>query len=219
MIAHLPLNNVLFTTNLYIVFDILIGIVSFDLLSPFDYIDFGFSETDPYSENFEWLGYDSANFFTNLGSIAMFMFFLCINTLVNPILTFMKWRRIEFFSLVKRYRMRLSEVVNSWITTYLECYFELFIASIAGLLMLQMEELSFADRVTLDFAVLNLPLVLGFALFITWYTLVHIRYLVRLAKRDYFVELSEIPECNRIMISRKQGFNAVVSDAMRLKLS
>lgn len=80
MIVHLPLNNVLFTPELYTAFDILLPIVTFDLISPFGNdmipIPWGFSETDPYNENFEWIGYDSANFFNNLGSIGLFIFIL-----------------------------------------------------------------------------------------------------------------------------------------------
>jgi hypothetical protein len=145
MIAHLPLNNVLFTNNLYYVFEILISIVSFDLMSPFDYIEFGFGENDPFSENLEWLGYDSVNFFTNLGSIAMFMSFLVVNTMVNPILTIMKWRGYDVCNVVSKYRMKFNTMINGWITVYMECYFELFIAAICGLLMAEMEEFSFAD--------------------------------------------------------------------------
>lgn len=76
--AHLPLNQIVFTPNVYYVFDVLIQVVSFDLLAPADYIDFGFTESDPYSDNFEWLGYESSNLFENLGSIALFASFIIL---------------------------------------------------------------------------------------------------------------------------------------------
>lgn len=49
----------------------MIQVVSFDYLPLGDYIDFGFTATDPWSTQFEYLAYESINFVEGLGSIAL----------------------------------------------------------------------------------------------------------------------------------------------------
>ena len=58
--------------NLLQSFQILISIVSFDYLKPFEYLDVNFTELWAWSPNFEWLDYDSVQFLPELGSIAIF---------------------------------------------------------------------------------------------------------------------------------------------------
>ena len=50
----------------------MISFVSFDYFPPFDYVDADFTEVWSWSPNFEWLGYSSVNFLTELGSILVF---------------------------------------------------------------------------------------------------------------------------------------------------
>ena len=45
--------------------------MSFDLFAPTDHIDFGLTKTAPYNDNHDALGYESSNFYENLGSIAV----------------------------------------------------------------------------------------------------------------------------------------------------
>ena len=71
--AHLPLIPLPFSSTSYFVFDIMIQIMAFDLLPPpEEYIDFNFTETEPWNTQFEWLGYDSANFINLMGTILIF---------------------------------------------------------------------------------------------------------------------------------------------------
>ena len=51
----------------------MMSIVSFDIFPPFDHIDADFSELPSWSPYFEWMGYESANFLENLGSIVIFI--------------------------------------------------------------------------------------------------------------------------------------------------
>ena len=69
--AHLPLNNVNFSNNAFIFFQFLAEVVSFDIFAPTDHIDFGLTETPPFNENYEELGYETSNFYEDLGSIAL----------------------------------------------------------------------------------------------------------------------------------------------------
>ena len=71
--AHLPLNNISFTSNVMETFDYLIAIVSFDFFEVKDHVDFGFTETDPWTFRFHLLDYESFNFIENLGSISIFI--------------------------------------------------------------------------------------------------------------------------------------------------
>ena len=67
----MPLNNVNFSNNAFIFFQFLAEVVSFDIFAPTDHIDFGLTETAPYNDNHDALGYESSNFYENIGSIAV----------------------------------------------------------------------------------------------------------------------------------------------------
>ena len=71
IIAHLPMNNINFPMNAHTFYYFLTKIISFDIFSPFNYFDFGFTETGPFHSNYEWLGYETSNFYENLGSIVL----------------------------------------------------------------------------------------------------------------------------------------------------
>ena len=71
IIAHLPLNNVNFPLNAHRFYYFLTKVISFDIFNPTDFYDFGFTETGPYYSNFEWLGYESCNFYECIGSVPL----------------------------------------------------------------------------------------------------------------------------------------------------
>ena len=68
----------------------MISIVSFDFFSPTEYFDIGLTETEPWSTNFAWLGYESVNFIEGMGSILLCAIFLAVLGLLAGLLTFMK---------------------------------------------------------------------------------------------------------------------------------
>ena len=51
----------------------MVQVVSFDYFPLTDVVDLGFTPTDPWSINFEYLDYQSINFIEGLGSITIFM--------------------------------------------------------------------------------------------------------------------------------------------------
>lgn len=57
-------------------FEIMVSIVSFDFLPVTEIIDFGFSPTEPWSTQFETIGFESTNFLENMGSITL-QFYFC----------------------------------------------------------------------------------------------------------------------------------------------
>ena len=73
ILAHLPLANIRLPFNALENFDIMVKVVSFDYFPIAEIFDFGFTETEPWSWNFEYLDYGSLNFIENLGSIIVFM--------------------------------------------------------------------------------------------------------------------------------------------------
>ena len=199
LIAHLPMNNVLFPGNVYYVFDVLIQVVSFDLYAPADYIDFGFTETDPYSENFEWVGYETHNFIECLGSIVIFLFLIVLKNLLS--LFFMLLGLIRITCCCKccgKCRRSLIQskdaFISSWIQFLLEVFFELLISSMVGLKLYGIlnetgEEKSPADKFTLATTWLMTPLIFAFPIFVTWFTLFKAR---KLAKRDKLRQMIEM---------------------------
>ena len=75
--AHLPLINIEFSSSSYLLFDIIIQFVVFEFL-PMHLVNFGFQETDYWSEQLRWLSYDSGNYIELLGSLGVFFLFLVL---------------------------------------------------------------------------------------------------------------------------------------------
>ena len=91
ILAHLPLLNITFTAKSFEAFKIMMQIVSFDYFPIHEIIDFGFMETDAWSENFGFLGYDSLNFVEGMGSISLFLWLLILYLILTAIWHFIKW--------------------------------------------------------------------------------------------------------------------------------
>jgi hypothetical protein len=84
IIAHIPLNTITLPANAFFLFKFLAEVVSFDIFEPADHYDFGFTETDPYNEQYEELGYETKNFIENLGSIALIMIIIALRQILQP---------------------------------------------------------------------------------------------------------------------------------------
>lgn len=69
--AHFPLANVLLPANCMQVFAVMIEVVSFDYFPFTEYVDLGFTETEPWNVRFSWLGYETINIVEGLGSICI----------------------------------------------------------------------------------------------------------------------------------------------------
>ena len=63
----------------------MISIVSFDYFQPTEHIDFGFSEMEPWSENFDLLDYSSINFIDVMGSILISAILLILYVFVAAV--------------------------------------------------------------------------------------------------------------------------------------
>ena len=78
LLAHLPLADIVLPANALQWFEIMISVVSFDFFSPTEYFDIGLTETEPWSTNFAWLGYESVNFIEGMGSILLVGIYLAL---------------------------------------------------------------------------------------------------------------------------------------------
>ena len=96
VVSHMPLMNIPLTGKSYFIFDILIDINSFELFPITDYVDFSFKKTEPWSEKFSWLGYETSNFIETLGTIfVIFILLLISGTFVLAYSSFSICRRIK----------------------------------------------------------------------------------------------------------------------------
>ena len=86
ILAHMPLANVKIPPNALELFEVMFTIVSFDFFPLSDFVDFGFSPTEPYTKNFEYLGYETINFIEGMGSIILFIWIGSILILIGFIL-------------------------------------------------------------------------------------------------------------------------------------
>ena len=68
----------------------MVAVVSFDYFPMTDHLDFGFTETEPWSTAFQWLSYESVNFIENMNSIMLVVWVGFLYILIVGILSFLK---------------------------------------------------------------------------------------------------------------------------------
>ena len=76
--ALLPLNNIMIPATAMDLFKILVMIVAFDFFDMYEYVDPGFTPTDPYSDKFDWFGFGSCNYVEGLGTVILLLCFYLI---------------------------------------------------------------------------------------------------------------------------------------------
>ena len=89
IISHMPLNSVNFPNNVLKFMQLLNYVVSFNLLDPstFKMTPWSFTKTPPYNDNFEWLQYDTSNFYENIGFITVIVLLMMLRQfIVSPFL-------------------------------------------------------------------------------------------------------------------------------------
>lgn len=71
----------------------MLKVVSFDYFPLFDYWKVEFSDTEPWSQNFEWLGYKTTNFLQGIGSICILIILVLVYFLMMAIAAYTKCRK------------------------------------------------------------------------------------------------------------------------------
>ena len=136
IIAHLPLIDVLLTENSYFFYQIILQVVGFDLYDPFSVYEPDFTETMPLFERFAEVGYDSCNFFTNIGSIALFQYIFIFNAIIGPFFYYLGQVGVRTCrGCIRRVGMTTTTIKRGGILLIAEAYFELLLASLLSKVM------------------------------------------------------------------------------------
>ena len=162
-LAHLPLANILLPANLLQTFKLLISIISFEYFQPFEYIDVDFTEFGSWSPNFAWLGYDSINFLEGLGSIAIIASLLLLRAVISPALRICE-RNCSCTCCEKTFSS--SAVWMSSLTFIHATFYEIVVcASISMRMLLFVDHLSYADKVSIGIAFFSSAIIFWYILF------------------------------------------------------
>lgn len=78
IIVRIPLFSVNFPANVQLCFGILVDVTNFNLFSTDASTIFKFTPTDPYSANFDAIGYNSMNSIENMQSLFYYMWVIPI---------------------------------------------------------------------------------------------------------------------------------------------
>ena len=91
--------------------------------------EYGFTDTEPWSEKLKWLGYDSSNYFALLGSIGLFFFGLGMQGFISFV--FDKFKLPCISKRVRDY-FKMTEYKRKQVRFFMEAIFELMICGFAG---------------------------------------------------------------------------------------
>ena len=159
----MPIANIILPANSMQAFEIMASIVSFDYFPVFDHLDVGFTPTDPYRVNYEWLGYESLNFLENIGSIAIMIVLGIVFIIVITVLRVCKMIKISK-------PIRLFHKASGFVQgTFLEI---LLCASIGMKMFTMFEYLNEADKVAICCQMACALVLLSFVAFIFYFTVV-----------------------------------------------
>lgn len=166
ILAHLPLADIWLPANAHQQFDLMIGVVSFDYFSPTEYIDAGFSEMPSWSENFEWLGYESINFVEGMGSIIIFAAWFLIQIIVSLV-------ALRLSCCCKRFKkcFALNKVASASLEFVDGTFFEIMVCVSVSMAMLEYKEfLNTADTVSVIFQFVFAAVLVAYLGFLSFFT-------------------------------------------------
>ena len=175
ILAHLLLANIRLPANTLQCFDIMIQIVSFDY---FD-LDFDLTPTEPWSEQFDNLGYGSSNFFENMGSIMVYMWFGAVYILVVLVLHRLK---VKCYSWLKD-SFSLTYTWESTILFLQGTFFEVMVSLTISMTMFELwEYLTLGDKISIVNQLAVAVIMVAFILFVTYFSVFKIRKIITLKK-------------------------------------
>lgn len=155
--AHLPLINITFSSSSYFIFDILISFVVFDFL-PMDLLHFGFTQTEHWSEQFSWLGYDSGNYVELMGSLIVFFLLIVLQGFF--ILTLGNVSYCKKYPKLQKY-LDTSAFKLGVVVYFYEALLELILCGVTGFKLWEIRSIwTRADKIAFGFLiVMNLCLI------------------------------------------------------------
>ena len=154
-------------------------VVSFDYFPLTDMIDFGFTETEHWSENFAWLDYESINFMESMGSISLWIWIGLIFALAVLILYISKVNLRS--NMVKSFFLPMS-LAHISIRFMQATLYEIMISASIGVRIFKLHEYwNTADKVCVGFQLLVSSMAIMFICFVLYFTIFKIRKIQVLA--------------------------------------
>lgn len=162
----------------------------------------------------------SQNYFENIGSIALLQVVFLFRALLNPTMHLLNRlgvkRMAQSISWLKIGRV---ELCNATIMVFLEAYFEMLIGALIAVNMyksIESGKRTGADQWTMGFAMMTLLPVLAFPLFVSWYTLWHVRWLIDHRKRDMLIVVFD--KENLKLAEKKEKKREIKMQALKAEL-
>ena len=124
--------------NVELHYEILVSVVTFDLFGYFiEDVNFGQTETEPYSEGLDTLKYDSINILTNMFSVHVFITLLIMYAIFSFVLQF-SCCRIPDWRVCKMCRSAQSSKISEYLVVgalriFLTGFLEILICSYIGM--------------------------------------------------------------------------------------
>ena len=176
IMAHMPLANIILPANSMQAFEIMASIVSFDYFAVFDHWDVGFTPTDPYRVNFEWLGYESLNFLENMGSISIMILvgfvFILTMAIMRLLRCDLRSKTIQSLSAPMRLFHKALGFVQG-------TFFEIILCASVGMKMFSLlEYLNGTDKAAIGFQMVATLILLSFIVFMIYFTFVQVPRIV-----------------------------------------
>ena len=141
----MPLADMILPAIAFEKFEIMIEVVSFDFFSITEYYDIGLTETESWSQNFEFLRYETVNFIEGMGSILWTGLFSAFIALLSVILVILKCK-------VKCKIFQPDEVTLSLVTFMTGTFFEnLVCISISMKMLTYYDVLNHVDKMSIAF--------------------------------------------------------------------
>lgn len=121
-------------------------VVSLDYVPVVQLIDFGFTETDPWSTKFAWLDYKSVNFIENANSLAIW---LSLGVIYILFLLILKVIRVNPRSKCLRSTFSSANALTFLVSVFMMMLYEVLISAAVGFGMLEFSEFwNRADQMT-----------------------------------------------------------------------
>ena len=162
----MPLADMVLPAIAFEKFEIMINVVSFDFFSIAEYIDFGFTKTEPWSSNFDFLAYTSVNFIELVGSVLWMGLFCGIIALLSIIFIIFKCQ--------VRFKIFESNAVTLSLVTFMTgtLFGNLVCISVSMKMLTYYEVLNSADHMSIAFQFIFLIAILAFFGYVTYFAII-----------------------------------------------
>ena len=160
-----------------------------------EYLDLGFHQSEPWSQKFIWIGYDSTNSVQLLGSIFIIILYLAFKGLMMLLVNHLKL--MVRVTCLRRF-LDKDDFKQGLVRFLHETLFELLICSLLGFKMLEIRSIwNFADLFAFVFGVVVLFASVVFAIYSVYYAVCKLRPLSNARKVQKDLELQlRIEEMN-----------------------